>query len=761
MRTLDDRFRLILGSLVALAAQSTSVLAQPPEPISIEYKDKTVSVRFAQSQELLWLPDGSAYVEFKTDAAQAGQGLLGVDPDSGLSSPLFDADTRADIVRQYVALAAENAEENATEYAAEYAEGISAADGNRLPFDQFSFGSTAASIRFSVKGAEYLHLLNERKLIALPAGEQDEVLSFMYPKGVLSPDNRRYAFVKGHDIHVFNTDGGSQFRLTANSDESTYFQYINMGTTLAWSPDSSRLAYFRLQVEERTASPIIHHLGEVPEVEISRMPAKFALELHVFDLESSEDVILETATTELPYLRNVQWLSAGNEITYQRLNYFLNQLELIAFNTRTGAKRTLVTEKVDKFLYAHDNFSALKGREEFVWTSERTGFRHVYIVSLNGGQQRQVTRGEWEVADITHIDERNELIYFHGLPFDGADQHLYRVGIDGSDLTDLTSERGFHETTMDPSGRYFVDHFSSQSVPPRVSLHRANSGLLRNLSESDDSEITALGIREPEQITLRTADGTMDMSAMLFKPVDFNSARTYPLLVYVYGGPHSREVLNRYMKAEFLSIMPDYGFVLAVIDARGTPGKGMKFHTGNYLSWGQIDVDDQAAGVRQIAKRPYIDGTRVGVFGISHGGFMTAMMMLRQPKVFHVGVVGAPVIDWDNKAIGGYAVRGMQTTETNPLGYEKAKVLNHVQNLEGKLMLHHGTADRNARLTETMRLADGLIKANKSFDMMIYPDGEHVLQGEQWTHVMKKHVEYFLMHLKPDDWQDSLQGLWQ
>jgi dipeptidyl-peptidase-4 len=245
----------------------------------------------------------------------------------------------------------------------------------------------------------------------------------------------------------------------------------------------------------------------------------------------------------------------------------------------------------------------------------------------------------------------------------------------------------------------------------------------------------------------------------MHKPADFDSAKRYPVIVNVYGGPHTKAVRNSYATTGFEAALAQLGFLVVQIDARGTLGRGKAFQAANYLRLGQVDVDDHAAAMRQLARRPYVDGSRVGVTGISHGGYLTLMMMLRYPDVYHVGAAGAPLTDL-RLGPRQYIGRFMRTPEANPDGYEKANVVTYADRLEGRLLIFHGTGDRNAVIGNTMQLVRKLIDAGRPVDMMIYPEGVHVLEGADARHNMRALVSYFLEHLKPDNWERSRTALW-
>jgi dipeptidyl-peptidase-4 len=363
------------------------------------------------------------------------------------------------------------------------------------------------------------------------------------------------------------------------------------------------------------------------------------------------------------------------------------------------------------------------------------------------------------MLEVLGVDEAGGWVYFTSAVRAGLDRVFHRVKLDGSGLTRLTPEDGFHLVSLDPTAKYFTDDWQSLSTPRVVVLRTADGRAIRTLASTSTDRVAELGLTPPELLTFKGGDATTDIHGVLFKPADFDPAKKYPVIVSVYGGPHSKQVRDSYETTDFRARLAQLGFLVAEFDARGTPERGKRFQAGNYLGLGQHDVDDQAAAMKELAKLPYIDGTRVGVTGISHGGYMTIMMLLRYPEVFQVGVAGAPITDLRNGP-RLYIGRVMRTPEANAEGYVRGDAVALAATLKGRLLIHHGTNDRNAVLGNTMQFARKAIDAGRPLDMMIYPDGVHVLTGRDAVHGMKTTIGYFLEHLRPEGWERSLAVIW-
>ncbi len=693
---------------------------------------------------LNWLPYGMGYVETEVDSG-GQRTFYKVDPRNGRQSQLFDDGTVRRIVADFNRLAG--------------------GDQAGLPFESFTLEDDGNTVSFPVGEGQFVYDRGAKSMRSLMVPSVAAPIASGGASRTLSPDKNYFVVVRDHDnLFLFDTRTGEETRLTHGTSESNLVGFLGAGPWYVWSPDSKQVAYLTADQGALHEYPILHELTTKSDVEFIRYP--FAgdqdpkVELHIVDIETKQSVDIAASTEEFPFIRDIKWLNDGSEVTFQLVNRWQSRVELKAANPATGSVRTIFVDEVETFLDPPHNFNLLEDGLHFTWSSERTGWRHIYLYDLQGNLVSQVTQGvEWETEDIVHIDEADEWIYFVGHTNFGMDRHFFRVKFDGSGITRLTKEDGFHVVSMDPAGEFYTDDHSSLTSPRQVDLFATDGSFIRNLASTDVSQVDALGLQPPEIFTLKTADGGATTHGILYKPVDFDPAKKYPVLVNVYGGPHTKAVRNNYQSAGFSAAVAQLGFLMVEFDARGTRLRGKAFQSGNYLRMGQSDVDDQAAAVRQLAERPYVDGSRVGVTGISHGGYLTTMMMLRYPDVFHVGAAGAPITDLSNGP-KQYIGRIMRTPQANPEGYEKANALMYASQLNGKLLFYHGTNDQNAVMANTLQLVHELIEANKPVDMMIYPEGVHVLQGQNALHQLRTVIAYFVEHLKPENWQQTLEAIW-
>ncbi|MDH3457556.1 MAG: DPP IV N-terminal domain-containing protein [Gemmatimonadota bacterium] len=735
---------LVLGSG---ASQDLHAQARGKELYDLMGQESLTSTE--GSAFIRWLPGGRGSFTNRRDGDRSMQ-FYRVDPITESESPLFDRADQDAIKRQYAAITGEGTE--------------------GLPFNSFEFAQDGGAVTFSVDSRHFVYDIESRRLRQLQRPEiehqpySDDLMRGMAGSqlwnGTYSPDFTRFAYVKGFDLFVTNTVTGEEKQLTSDGNLDTfngrpnwvYPEEFSQRDAYWFSPNSRMLAYYRSDESAVHKYPIVHDLAAEAELELQSYPKAGepnpTVVLRVIDLETGETIEIGTNSTPDNYIIRPVWLPSGEEILIQRLNRHQSVLELLAADVRTGQVRTVLTEREEAFVNVHDDFHLLADGRRFLWSSERTGWRQLYLYDLDGNQLAQLTSGDWPVGSVLRIDANEEWIYFTGHTEMGLETHLFRIRVDGTGMTQLTTEPGSHSISMDPAGRYYVDRFSSFTTPSTADLHHADGRLIRNLSTTNTATLDSLGLEPPELVVLKAADGVTDLHGMLFKPAGFNPDIAYPLVVPVYGGPHSKAISNRYYDSSFDQRLAQLGFMVFRVDNRGERNRGKAFETETYLKLGQVDLADQTAAVKQITERPYIDGSRVGIYGGSYGGYMTVMALLKEPEVFHVGVAHAPVTDWRNYDTI-YTERYMRTPQENAEGYDVGSALPYAEHLQGKLLLMHGSVDNNVHPGNTIQLINALIEGGRQFDLMFYPENRHGLRGAARQHSSDKRVDYFVTHLDP------------
>jgi dipeptidyl-peptidase 4 len=384
--------------------------------------------------------------------------------------------------------------------------------------------------------------------------------------------------------------------------------------------------------------------------------------------------------------------------------------------------------------------------QQFLWLSERDGFRHIYLYSVDGEQTKQLTQGPWEVTGITGVDEKAGRIYYSASETSPVERQFYSVGITGEGKRQLSSGAGTHTIAMGPGGHFYLDTYSSLSSPPRTTVHAGDGHELRVYREQNKRLADDYEILPTELVSFRTPDGTL-LYARLIRPTGFEASKKYPAVVLVYGGPDSQGVRNVWMGADLDQVLANEGFVIWQVDNRGSSGRGHAFETPVFQKLGSIELADQVAGVNYLVSLGFVDRARIGIRGWSYGGFMTLNALLNAPSVFRAGIAGAPVTDWHNYDTI-YTERYMGLPQDNPDGYKNTALPMQAKNLKGKLMIAHNVEDDNVLFQNSIQMAGALERTGQPFEMQIYTQKAHAVTGLEARQLNAAVVDFFERTLK-------------
>ena len=572
----------------------------------------------------------------------------------------------------------------------------------------------------------------------------------------LTPDGSQVAFVRDGELWVAPVSGGSPRRLTTGAEpgltnglaEFIAQEELDRDRGFWWNPAGTKLAYIRADSRHISDYTIVHQGMSRVENEPHRYPfagePNAILELGVVDLVTGETAWMDLGAEKDIYIARVGWRPDG-ALTCQLLSRDQRTLRLLAFDP-AGSATVLHEERQAPWINLHGDTSFLDDGG-FLWQSERTGFNHLYRYRADGSCTT-LTSGDWVVTRLDHVDEQAGYAYFTATKQSVRERHLYRVPLGGGEVTQLTSEPGIHGVVFAKDGSRFIDAWHSREHGPRVAIRSADGALEQMLFANDGATAAELGLAVPEFTTANAADGTL-LHGAVFRPPALEPGKRYPVVVSVYGGPHVQRALDEWaltvdLRAQYLA---QQGFVVLKVDNRGSANRGLAFEAAIADRMGTVEVDDQVAAVRELAKLPYVDASRVGIYGWSYGGYMTCMAMMRAPEVFKVGVSGAPVTDWDGYDTG-YTERYMGTPQSNPEGYKDSSVLTHAAKLRGKLLLVHGMTDENVHFRHTARLIVALTEANKDYDLLIFPEERHMPRDAKGLEYQERRVlEYLVTNL--------------
>jgi dipeptidyl-peptidase-4 len=531
-----------------------------------------------------------------------------------------------------------------------------------------------------------------------------------------------------------------------------YPEELDLRTAYWWSPDSSQIAYLQMDERPVTKYPLVNFLTPTAEVETMRYPkageANPVVRVGVVALKGGETRWMETGTDPSVYIARVNWLRDSRRLAIQRLSRAQTQLDLLLADSTSGSAQVILTERDPSWINLHDDLYFFADGQRFLWSSERDGFCHLYLYDLSGKVLRQLTRGSWEVTQVAAVDEGEGAVYFLATQKSPIERHLYKLRASDGIATRMTREDGTHSIRMSPDARRFVDTYSNAMTPPREDLYRADGTLVLAVNENKVAELAEYGLQPVEFFAVRGADGT-ELNAMVIKPPDFDPARKYPVLVYTYGGPHAQVVRNAWAGASFLwhQMMAQNGYIIFALDNRGSGGRGHAFESYLHGKFGETELADQLAGVNYLKSLPYVDSSRIGIWGWSYGGYMTCYAMTRAPETFKAGFAGAPVTDW-RQYDTIYTERYLGRPQENPEGYKNSSPVSYVAQLKGKLLVAHGTGDDNVHFANSVELSQALIEARRYAEILIYPGRGHGISDAQArVHLFLRVTRFFLENL--------------
>jgi dipeptidyl-peptidase-4 len=605
------------------------------------------------------------------------------------------------------------------------------------------------SCHFKVKGTYFTYDFSKhqlKKINEIPEDAENVVFHEKSGNVAYTINNNLFCAVNGKSFQVTEDENpGIVNGQTVHRNEFG----INGG--IFWSPDGSKLAFYRKDETMVTNYPLVDVTKRVAEVENTKYPmagmTSEEVTLGVYDLSKEGTVFMKTEGPKDQYLTAVTWGPEGNFVYIGVLNRDQNHLALNQYDVATGdLQKTLFTETHPKYVEPENPlyFNPNKA-DEFIWISEKDGYNHLYLCNTSGGQLKQLTRGEWVVTGFDGFFG-DELLYFTGTLESPLEQNIYSLNLKDGTITRISPDHGTHSAMVSKDGKFIIDIYSSTDVSRAYKLINHKGKEIRLIKE-DSQPLKDYKLGEMEIFTLKATDGT-DLYCRLIKPTNFDPEKKYPTLVYVYGGPHAQLVTDSWLGGAglFLNYMAEQGFVVFTLDNRGSANRGREFEQAVFRNLGELEIADQMVGVDYLKSLSFVDADRLGVDGWSYGGFMTTSLMVREPGVFKVGVAGGPVIDWQYYEVM-YGERYMDTPETNPEGYKNANLLNYVDNMEGKLLLIHGTSDPTVVWQHSLLFVQEAISKGKLMDYFVYPGHGHGVRGTDRIHLNKMIANYFIENL--------------
>jgi len=610
--------------------------------------------------------------------------------------------------------------------------------------------------RHSSKANYYYYDLASGKLNLLSKGGKQRLATF-------SPDGTKIAFVRDNNIFVVDLLTGKEKQITNDgkineiingATDWVYEEEFEFSKAFFWSPDSRKIAYYRFDESNVKEYQLTYYGDLYPEQFKYKYPKagedNSKISIFIWDVDSGKTRHVDIGQEEDIYIPRVKWTEDPNVLAFYRMNRHQNKLELLLADAGTGISHVIYTEESKTYIEINDHWHFLKNNSIFLLTSEKSGFRHIYVYTIDGKPLWQLTSGNWEVTDIAGVDEENNKLYYVSTEASPLERNVYCIGLDGDNKTCLTPKKGYNIPEFSSKCIYFINRWSEINTPPLITVNKSDGTEVRTLQDNAKLKETLKDYKfgKAEFFTFQTPDG-IELNGWMLKPNGFDSLKKYPVLFSIYGGPGSQTVVNSWgAVSSWDQLLAQNGILIVSVDNRGTGARGEDFKKCTYLQLGKYETLDQIEAAKYLGSLSYVDRDRIGMWGWSFGGYMTLSCLTMGADYFKMGVAVAPVTNWkyyDNI----YTERFMRTPKENPQGYESNSPINHADGLKGKLLIIHGMADDNVHTQNSIDFITALIAANKQFEMQFYPNSNHgIYTGKNTTfHLYTRMTEYILKNL--------------
>ncbi|WP_394129548.1 DPP IV N-terminal domain-containing protein [Shewanella maritima] len=627
---------------------------------------------------------------------------------------------------------------------------------------EYFWSQDSQSILIPASGQLYLYQVATQSMKQLDTGEG------FVTDARLSPKANFVSFVREQNLYVLSLETGKVSAITTDGKgpiknamaEFVAQEEMDRMTGYWWSPDESKIAFSRIDesgVELVTRNEIY---ADGIKLTQQRYPyagkANVTIKLAVASLADNQTQWIDLGAEQDMYLPRVKWHPSSEKLSYQwqSRNQQVLDLRLVdltrAENLILAKQQTLMAERSEAWVNIHDDLHFLKKQDKFIWGSERSGFKHLYLIDNNGKNRQALTQGDWVVDSLDYVDESSGWVYFSGRKDSVVERHIYRVHMEKgpSSIEKLSTRSGMHQVVFADNKPVYIDYFSSLSQPPQISLHQETGKHLawveQNKVDADHPLFDFAALWQmPEFGHIKAEDGQI-LQHRLFKPVAFDPQKTYPVVVRVYGGPHAQLVTNSWSGADYFSqYLLQQGYIVFQLDNRGSGNRGTRFESVIYQNMGDAEVNDQKAGVDYLRSLPYVDGDNIAIYGHSYGGYMALMSQFKAPDYFKAAISGAPVSDW-RLYDTHYTERYMGHPDSNKQGYEASSVMPYVSNYRSGLLMYHGMADDNVLFENSTRVYKALQDEGKLFQMIDYPGSKHSMRGEKVRNHLYKSLAAFL-----------------
>lgn len=601
--------------------------------------------------------------------------------------------------------------------------------------------------------------LGEYYIYDIATKQVTKVSDDLVQEPTLSPDATKVAYGYENNLYIKDLSSSKVEQITFDGEKNkiingitdwVYEEEFSFVRAFDWNAAGSQIAFIRFdETDVPEFSMDVFGSGLYQTQQVFKYPkageANSKVSLHLYDLGSKKLQELKVDKTyDDFYIPRIKWTKEANVLSVQYMNRHQNELNLWMINTKSMTSNLVLAEKDNAYIDVTFNLTFLKDNS-FIWTSEKDGFNHIYHYANDGELINQVTNGNWEVTNYYGFNEKANTIYYQSVENGSINRDVYSIKLNGKNKKRLTKTDGTNSASFSSDFTYFINTHSSATSPQEYTLNSSKSGnVVKSIKDNDKiaQKVTDFVTSKKEFSTINVNGN--DLNMWMIKPANFDVNKEYPLFMYQYSGPGSQQVANRWNNTNdyWYQMLAQQGYIVACVDGRGTGFKGADFKKVTQNELGKYEVEDQIAAAKKLGDLPYIDATRMGIWGWSYGGFMSSNALFKGNDVFKMAIAVAPVTSWRFYDTI-YTERYMTTPQENPSGYDKNSPINHVDKLKGDFLLIHGSGDDNVHLQNTMRMVEALIQADKQFEWMVYPDKNHgIYGGNTRLHLYKKMTNF-------------------
>lgn len=728
---LRQKYVLLFGLVCLLVGTANLSIAQKKKQVTLE--DIWVDFKFyaMPAKDIRWMKDDRYYSEFSPANGLQKKSVTGSEEATTLVAP----------------------------------DALFTPEGKKLKVDGYAFSGDEQKVLFKSETENiyrhsasfkcYVYDIQEKKLQSLFDAKRIQIPTF-------SPDGANIAYVHENNLFITDLKTGQTKKVTQDGLKN----HIINGTTdwvyeeefgfiqgFHWAPDGRRIAFYRFDESDVPEYTMATYGTLYPEQNKFKYPKagekNAIIEIKIYDLLSGQTLNVDIGTEKDIYIPRIKWTQSPERLAVMRMNRLQNKVEVLIADSRTGGTKVILTENSDTYIEqpGDNTWTFLEKKDEFLWLSERDGYQHLYHYDFNGKLIRQLTAGEWEITSLYGLDEKNGVVYYQSTEVSPLERHIYSIKLDGTGKKQISQASGWTNASFSSGYSYYIGSYNAPDIPTQTILYNRNGEVVRQLQMNERvvNNRAEYEFAPREYFSFTTTEG-IQLNGWMIKPLNFKKNKKHPVLMFVYGGPGSQEVEKNYDGTNYYwyQLLAQNGYIVACVDNRGTGGRGAKFKKATYNNLGKYETIDQIEAAKYLGGLPYVDKTRIGIWGWSFGGYMSTLCLTKGAQYFKAAIAVAPVTNWRYYDTI-YTERYLQTPQLNASGYDDNSPINFADQMKGNYLLIHGTADDNVHYQNAIEMSTALIKNNVQFEMFYYPDKNHGIYGGNTRYHLYKLMTRFVL----------------